>query len=75
MGFPRQERWSGLPFPSPGDLPDSGIEPPPPARAGRVFTTEPPGKPTLTITEVLHISLREKQSIYFTITAKNWKIS
>ena len=27
MGFPRQEYWSGLPFPSPGDLPDSGIEP------------------------------------------------
>ena len=27
MGFPRQEHWSGLPFPSPGDIPDSGIEP------------------------------------------------
>ena len=27
MGFPRQEYWSGLPFPSPGDLPDPGIEP------------------------------------------------
>ena len=27
MGFPRQEHWSGLPFPSPGDLPDSGIKP------------------------------------------------
>ena len=27
MGFPRQEYWSGLPFPSPGDLPDAGIEP------------------------------------------------
>ena len=27
MGFPRQEHWSGLPFPSPGDLPNSGIEP------------------------------------------------
>ena len=27
MGFPRQESWSGLPFPSPGDLPDPGMEP------------------------------------------------
>ena len=31
MGFSRQERWSGLPFPSPGDLPDPGIEPRSPA--------------------------------------------
>ena len=46
MAFPRQEYWSGLSFPSPGDLPDSGIEPRSPALAGRFFTTEPPGKPT-----------------------------
>ena len=45
MGFPRQESWSGLPFPSPGDLPDPGIEPMSPALAGGFFTTEPPGKP------------------------------
>ena len=47
MGFFRQEYWSGLPFPSPGDLPDPGIEPAspvPPALAGRFFTSEPPGK-------------------------------
>ena len=44
-GFSRQEYWSGLPFPSPGDLPDSGIEPMSPALAGRFFTTKPPGKP------------------------------
>ena len=41
-GFPRQEYWSGLPFPSPGDLPDPGIEPMSPALAGGFFTTEPP---------------------------------
>ena len=41
IGFPRQEYWSGLPFPSPGDLPDSGIKPMPPALAGGFFTTEP----------------------------------
>ena len=46
MGFSRQEYWSGLPFPSPGDLPDPGIKPASPALAGRFFTTEPPGKPT-----------------------------
>ena len=45
MGFSRQECWSGLPFPSPGDLPDPRIEPMSPALAGRFFTTEPPGKP------------------------------
>jgi len=42
MEFPRQEYWSGLPFPSPGDLPGPGIEPmspEPPALAGKVFTT------------------------------------
>ena len=44
MGFPRQEYWSQLPFPPPGDLPDQGIElesPASPALAGRSLTTEP----------------------------------
>ena len=45
IGFPRQEYWSGLPFPSPGDLPRSGMEPVSPALAGRFYTTKPPGKP------------------------------
>ena len=44
MEFFRQEYWSGLPFPPPGDLPHLGIEPMSPALAGRFFTTEPPGK-------------------------------
>ena len=47
MGFPRQEYWSGLPFLSPGDLPDPGMEPVAPALAGGFFTAEPPGKPAL----------------------------
>ena len=42
MGFSRLEGWSGLPFPSPGDLPDPGIKP---ASAGGIFSTAPPGKP------------------------------
>ena len=44
----KQECWSGLPFPAPGDLPDQGITPLSPvaaALAGGFFTTEPPGKP------------------------------
>ena len=45
IGFPRQEYWSGLPFPSPGDFPYSGIESESSALAGRFFTGELPGKP------------------------------
>ena len=47
MGFPRQEYWSGLPFPSPGDLPNPGIKPVSPAFAGKCFTAELPGKPLI----------------------------
>ena len=43
----RQEYWSGLPFPSPGDLPHPGIEPWFPCTAGGFFTTEPPGSPVI----------------------------
>ena len=45
MEFPRQEYWSGLPFPSPGDFLNLGIEPASPALRGGLFTTVPPGKP------------------------------
>ena len=45
MGFPRQEYWSRLPCPPPGDLPNPGIELASPVLAGGFFTTEPPGKP------------------------------
>ena len=45
MGFSRQEYWSGLPFPSPGDLPDPGIEPRSPAFQADALTSESPGKP------------------------------
>ena len=48
MGFPRQEYWNGLQFPSPEDILNPGIEPTSsayPALAGGFFTTEPPGKP------------------------------
>ena len=53
MGFSRQECWSGLPFPSPGDLPDPGIEPRSPALKADALLSEPPGKPRfLTSTEL-----------------------
>jgi len=51
MGLPRQEYWTGLPFPSAEGLPDPRIEPTPPALAGRFLTTELPGKHGFFITE------------------------
>ena len=51
QGISRQEYWSGLPFPSPGDLPNPGIKPVSlvsPASADEFFTTEPLGKPCRT---------------------------
>ena len=44
MGFSRQEYWSGLPFPSPGDLPNPGIEPSSPGLQADALPSEPPGK-------------------------------
>ena len=44
MEFSRQEHWSGLPFPSPGDLPDPGIEPGSPTLRAEALPSEPPGK-------------------------------
>ena len=44
VGFSRQEYWSGLPFPSPGDLPNPGIEPGSPALQADALPSEPPGK-------------------------------
>ena len=50
MGFPRQEDWSGLPFPPPGNLPNPEFEPKSPALQADSFTTEPPEKP-----EIIHV--------------------
>ena len=62
MEFSSQEYWSGLPLPSPGDLPNPGMEPMSlvsPALAGGSFTTEPPGKPRRM--ESWHLMGREVQ--------------
>jgi len=54
MGFSRQDYWSGLPFPSPGDLPDPGIELGSPEVQADALTSEPPGKPKI-LSTVLEI--------------------
>ena len=67
MGFSRQEYWSGLPFPSPGDLPDPGIEPGLPALQTDALPYEPPGKPTLGtvgITKMKQIGVDETVVIF-----------
>ena len=53
MGFSRQEYWSGLPFPSPGDLLDLGIEPRSPTLEADALTSEPPGKPQMVNVNVM----------------------
>ena len=51
MGFSRQEYWSGLLFPSPGDLPNPGIEPGSPTLWADALPSEPPGKPNAGLEE------------------------
>ena len=58
MEFPRQEDWSGLPIPPPGDFPNWGIKPGSPALAGKFFTTEPPGKAINLLTFAKYIGLK-----------------
>ena len=64
MEFSRQEYWSWLPFPPPGDLHGPGIKPTSPALTGVFFTIEPPGKPGRT--------LREEQMIFRTDLWQSW---
>ena len=65
MGFPRQEHWSGLPLPSPGDLIDPWIKPTFLALASGFFTTEPPEKPAVCpiyhiFCSAIYVSTREE---------------
>ena len=53
MGFSRQEYWSGLPFPSPGDFPNPGIEPGSPIVRADTLPSEPPGKPWLSYLDLI----------------------
>ena len=64
MGFSRQECWSGLPFPSPGDLPYPGIEPRSPVLKADALPSEPPGKPVLIYTYT-HIYTDKMKTLEF----------
>ena len=57
MGFPRQEYWSGLQFPSPGDPPDPEIKPGSPASQTDFLPSEPPGKPYVSMYFELKVNL------------------
>ena len=62
LGFPRQEYWSGLLFPSPGDLPDLGVKPASPALTGRFFNTEQPEKPDRLVAAAAAAAAKSLQS-------------
>ena len=62
MGFSSQEHWSGLPFPSPGDLPNPGIEPRSSTLQADALTSAPPGKPLNTRIQSLRKSPIETQN-------------
>ena len=70
MGFPRQESWSGLPFPSPGDLPDPGIEPASPTWQADSLQTELQGKP---IDDSSDITSSSHGSVPPELRAKYWR--
>ena len=59
-GFSRQEYCSGLPFPSPGSFPNSGIEPMSLTLAGRFFTAKPRGKPVIYLYRIIVVYLKFK---------------
>ena len=63
MGFSRQEYWSGLPFPSPGDLPNPGTEPGSLTLQADSLRSEPPGKPRSYVSQLksLHAMKKEKK--------------
>ena len=64
MEFSRQEYWSGLPCPSPGDLPDPGIKPRSPVLQADSLPPEPPGKPvTIQIAPILPLRLSVSVSL------------
>ena len=67
MGFSRQGCWSGLPFPSPGDLPDPGIEPGSPTLQADALPSELPGKPNL-------LELTPQKDVLFIIGDWNAKV-
>ena len=61
MGFSRREYWSGVPLPSPGDLPDPGMEPGSPALQADASPSEPPGKPPVSTASLFTVAKTQKQ--------------
>ena len=72
MGFSRQEYWSGLPFPSPGDIPNPGFEPRSPALQADALQSEPAGKPELPLVLTLYITIEQLMATHSSTLA--WKI-
>ena len=76
MGFSRQEYWSGLPFPTPGDLLDPGIELGSPTWQADALPSEPPGKPIVLIKGITLwiIPWTERRAWWTAVhgVAKNW---
>ena len=74
MGFPRQEYWHGLPFPSPGDLPDPGIEPRSPASPALAADSLPPchlGSPSTEVGIIIH-TVQLSEQVWESRIAKLW---
>ena len=67
VGFSRQEYWSGVPFPSPGDLPDPGIKPGSTTLQADALTSKPPGKPSRYKSRLLFICIFKNYLIYTTL--------
>ena len=74
MGFCRQECWSGLPYPSPGDLPDPGIEPWSPALLADALPSEPPGKPKLFNKVLFNLDLWWVLTMRFRLYFSGWNV-
>ena len=72
VGLSRQEHWSKLPFPPPGDLPDPGIESASPVLVDRFFTTEPPGRPLVPDMQLLIWKVPFSLSLPIWTTRSSW---
>ena len=74
MGFSRQESWSGLPFPSPGDLPNPGMEPRSPALQADSLPAEPQGKPLVCAENAIHSLIMLGQDFIPAVQARIKKV-
>ena len=73
MGFSRQEYWSGLPFPSPGDLPNPGIKRRSPTWQADALSSEPPGKTSGKPTLILHYNVIPSTTFNVNVISPHFK--